>query len=55
METFLKDYVEMIAEVKEIKLTETQLNTIVNNLMETEEIWDTLDYYVNEEINGGEE
>lgn len=52
MEKFLREYVKMIAEVKEVKLNKKQLDQIVNNLEAEDEIWETLDYYVDEEING---
>ena len=50
MEEFLNDYVQMMADVNEIKLSETQMQTIVNNLRQEDEIWDILDSYVTEEI-----
>ena len=50
MEEFLKDYVEMIADVNKITLSKTQMQTIVNNLRQEDEIWDVLDSYVTEEI-----
>ena len=50
METFLRDYVEMIADTNEIELNETQMQSIVNNLRQEDEIWDVLDSYVTEEI-----
>ena len=50
MEEFLKDYVQMIAEVRGLKLNGSQLQTIVNNLHQEDEIWNTLDSYVMEEI-----
>ena len=50
MEEFLKDYVQMMADANEIKLNKDQMQTIVNNLHQEDEIWDTLDSYVIEEI-----
>lgn len=46
MEKFLRDYVKMYTESNGIKLTNASLTTIVNNLMEEDEIWDTLDSYI---------
>ena len=51
MEEFLKDYVQMMAEANNIKLTKTQLQVIVNNLMECEVIWDELDEHINYEFD----
>ena len=50
MEKFLKDYVKMMAEEKAAKLSKDEIKTIVNNLMDEDEIWDVLDSYVNAEI-----
>lgn len=46
MEEFLKKYVKMVAESNNTKLTKDKLNEIVENLMEEEEIWNTLDNYI---------
>ena len=50
MEKFLKDYVKMYAETCEVKLNKTQLQNIVNNLMEEDELWDTVDSFISETI-----
>ena len=51
MEEFLKDYVQMIAEAREVKLNSSQLQAIVNSLRAGEELWDTFDSFVNDEID----
>lgn len=51
MEEFLKDYVQIMAEVREIELNDSQLQVIVNNLREDESLWDIFDSYVNDEID----
>lgn len=50
MEEFLKDYVQMITEANDIELSESKLQEIVNSLRDEEELWDTVDSFVNEEI-----
>lgn len=50
MEKFLRDYVKMYAETGDIELDEDRLNEIVNNLMDNDELWDTFDSYVYEEL-----
>ena len=54
MEKFLNDYVQMMAEAQEIELDESTLQTIVNNLMESEVIWDVLDGHINNEFDNME-
>lgn len=51
MEEFLKSYVQMIAEARDMKLSESQLHLIVNNLQEDDEIWDLLDSKINYELD----
>lgn len=51
MKEFLKDYVQMTAEVRGLELNESQLQTIVNNLRENDSLWDIFDSYVNDEID----
>lgn len=46
MEKFLKDYVKMYVETAEIELTKDQLASIVNRIMEEDDIWDTMDSYI---------
>ena len=50
MEEFLRSYVRMMAETMEIKLTRKQLQTIVHNLECEDEIWETLDSYIQDEL-----
>lgn len=57
MERFLKDYVKMYAESSEVDVNREQVATIVNRLMNEDDIWDTLDSYIAdyfEEIEGGD-
>lgn len=51
MEEFLNDYVQMIAEARELKLNNPQLQSIVNRLQENESLWDIFDSYVNDTID----
>ena len=51
MEKFLKDYVQMMAEVDGINIDDNQLQDIVNNLMDCEVIWDVLDEHINYEFD----
>lgn len=51
MKEFLTDYVQMIAEARDIELNDSQLQVIVNNLREDESLWDMFDSYVNDEID----
>lgn len=51
MEEFLTDYVEMIAEARELELNSSQIKRIVNNLRDDELLWDMFDSYVNDEID----
>ena len=50
MERFLREYVKMYAESNGIKINAEQLDNIVNNIQGEDEIWDTLDYYVSQEL-----
>lgn len=50
MEKFLKDYVKMFAECNDDELTKQQISQIVNSLMMEDEIWDTLDHYIDSYI-----
>lgn len=51
MEEFLNDYVQMIAETRELKLNQSQMQSIVNSLQEEESLWDIFDSYVNDAID----
>lgn len=48
MEKFLKDYVKTYLEAIELDLPKDQLTDIVNMLMAEDEIWDTMDSYIND-------
>lgn len=50
MENFLLNYVENLAEAKEIELTKDQLCEVVNNLMDNDELWDTFDSFIHDEL-----
>ena len=47
---FLLETVTMIAESASISLTSEQLKTIIENLMQNDELWETVDNYVIDEI-----
>jgi len=47
---FLRNYTKMKAEANNIKLSANDLATIVNNLCCEDELWDTIDSFVNKEI-----
>ena len=51
MEELLNDYVQMIAEARELKLNKPQLQSIVNSLQEDESLWDIFDSYINDAID----
>ena len=55
MEDFLKDYVEMMADARDMNLSDEQLQDIVNNLSDNEELWDTFDGYVGDELDAVED
>lgn len=50
MEEFLTNYVKMVAESKEIELNEQKISEIVERLMNNDEMWDTFDSFVYEEL-----
>ena len=51
MEEFVKDYVEMIVDIRGVELNKTQLQEIVNRTYNQESIWDELDYFINSQID----
>lgn len=51
MENFLLNYVEELAEEKDIELSRLQVCQIVNNLMDSDELWDTIDSFIHNELN----
>ena len=55
MEEFLKDYVEMMADARDMNLSDEQLQDIANNLSGNEELWDIFDGYVGDELDAIED
>ena len=51
MEDFLTDYVEMMADAKDMELTPNQIQEIVNSLQNNEELWDIFDGYVSDQLD----
>lgn len=51
MEDFLKDYVEMMADARDMELTPDQIQDIVNSLQEDEDLWDMFDGFVNDQLD----
>jgi hypothetical protein len=47
---FIENLVEELLELNEVKLTEDQITEIVNNLMDDDYLWDTINNTVCEEI-----
>ena len=47
---FLYETVMMITEASGIEITSEQLKTIIENLMQNDELWETVDSYVVDEI-----
>jgi hypothetical protein len=50
MLTFLYETITMIADASGITLTSEQMKTIVENLMQNDELWETVDSYAVNEI-----
>lgn len=50
MLTFLYETIAMITEASGITLTSEQMKTIVENLMQNDELWETVDSYAVNEI-----
>ena len=51
MEEFLKEYVKTFLKMNdEEMLSDSEITAIVNRLQEDDEIWTTLDYYVDSHI-----
>lgn len=46
MEEFLRNYVKMLAEVRETKLTKNQFNKLIQYLMNADDMWDEFDNYI---------
>ena len=55
MEDFLKDYVEMMADARDMNLSDEQLQEVVNSLQDNEELWDIFDGYVGDELDAVED
>lgn len=51
MEEFLTDYVQMMAEAQDIKLTPDMLQEIVNSIAANETVWEVLDEHINYEFD----
>lgn len=51
MEEFLKDYVEMMADARDMELSPDQIQEIVNSLQEDEDLWDMFDGFVNDQLD----
>jgi hypothetical protein len=51
MEEFFLNYVEELAEEKDLELSRLQVCEIVNNLMDSDELWDTIDSFIHNELN----
>lgn len=50
MEEFLTDYVQMTLDVNGAEISAKQMTALVNKLMNDDEIWETLDMRINDEI-----
>lgn len=55
MREFLEEYVEMIAENHNSNITQDKLNSIVEYLMEDEEVWDLVDSIIIDKLDNKEE
>lgn len=50
MEKFLKDYVKMFTKCNDEKLSKEEIESIVGRLQDTDEIWTTLEHYIDSYI-----
>lgn len=50
MKEFLNNYVRELAEIISAKFTEEEYETIVNRLMDDDNLWETFDDYIVEEL-----
>lgn len=48
MDEFLRDYVQMMADAKEIELSEEEIENMVERLKCEDAIWDTVDFYIHQ-------
>lgn len=55
MREFLEEYVEMIAENHNSNITQDKLNSIVEYLMEEEEVWNLVDNIIIDKLDNKEE
>lgn len=55
MEDFLTDYVNMYADARDIEIDDELMTTIVDGLMNEDEIWDILDSYISDYLEEKEE
>lgn len=51
MEDFLLNYVEQLAESNDKKISQDQRYEIVSNLMDNEELWDTIESFIYDEFD----
>lgn len=51
MENFLLNCVEQLAEASDKKVSRDQIYEIVSNLMDNEELWDTIDSFIYDELD----
>lgn len=54
MREFLNDYVQMIAENHDSNITKDELNSIVEYLMEEEEVWNLIDSIIIDKLDNKE-
>ena len=54
MREFLNDYVQMIAENHNSNITKDELNSVVEYLMEEEEVWNLIDSIIIDKLDNKE-
>lgn len=50
MKEFLNNYVRELAETVNLSFTEEEFNNLVNRLMDDDNLWETFDDYIVEEL-----
>ena len=55
MEKFLREQIEMVAEVRDIELTKKDIIDIVEDLMNNDELWDTFNSYLMDALDSYED
>lgn len=55
MEEFIREQAEMLAEVRDIELTEENMEEIVENLMNADEVWDVFNSYLADVLDSYED